>query len=144
MYSLSRKKYLQEYQKKNREKIRQYNKEWIRRKRASNRTSAREENRKYYETKLKIINSSKNNKDNYYRIKNEQVRKWRQNNPLKTIAHRKVFIAKRNGTLLQKPCEKCGNPNSEAHHNDYSKPLDVIWLCKQHHADIHIELQENY
>lgn len=25
----------------------------------------------------------------------------------------------------------------EAHHHDYSKPLQVRWLCKRHHAEIH-------
>lgn len=24
-----------------------------------------------------------------------------------------------------------------AHHHDYSKPLDVTWLCEQHHKDVH-------
>ena len=30
-------------------------------------------------------------------------------------------------------CGKIG----EAHHPDYSKPLDVIWLCSEHHAQVH-------
>jgi hypothetical protein len=44
--------------------------------------------------------------------------------------------AVRIGTLAQLACEKCGNFLSEAHHVDYSKPLEVIWLCKKHHAEI--------
>ena len=42
------------------------------------------------------------------------------------------------GDLARKPCEICGNPNSEGHHPDYWKPLDVIWLCKRHHSEIHL------
>ena len=43
----------------------------------------------------------------------------------------------RNGTLKKLPCEVCGVKKSEAHHADYSKPLEVKWLCRQHHAELH-------
>jgi ribosomal protein S27AE len=41
------------------------------------------------------------------------------------------------GRLVKQPCEKCGNENTEKHHEDYSKPLEVIWLCRQCHLDHH-------
>jgi len=25
----------------------------------------------------------------------------------------------------------------EAHHYDYSRPLEVVWVCRKHHGDIH-------
>jgi hypothetical protein len=28
-------------------------------------------------------------------------------------------------------------PDEEAHHNDYSKPLDITWLCRVHHGREH-------
>lgn len=41
------------------------------------------------------------------------------------------------GELIRQPCERCGNPKSHGHHSDYSKPLDVIWLCAAHHNAEH-------
>lgn len=35
-------------------------------------------------------------------------------------------------------CRICGNLKSEAHHDDYAKPYDVIWLCRKHHIIRHI------
>ena len=41
------------------------------------------------------------------------------------------------GVLIKKPCEKCGDPKAQGHHDDYSKPLDVRWLCAFHHREHH-------
>lgn len=35
------------------------------------------------------------------------------------------------------PCFVCGAAKTEGHHADYSRPLDVIWLCKKHHVETH-------
>ncbi|KKN08162.1 hypothetical protein LCGC14_1059390 [marine sediment metagenome] len=43
----------------------------------------------------------------------------------------------KSGSLKKKPCEKCGKENVDAHHPNYSKPLDVIWLCRRHHQMEH-------
>lgn len=59
---------------------------------------------------------------------------WRKRHPEKKKVQQAVFIALRNGTLQRQPCH-CGDEASEAHHEDYSKPLEVIWLCKKHHAE---------
>lgn len=44
----------------------------------------------------------------------------------------------------KKPCEKCGDTNVHGHHPDYSKPLEVIWLCPKHHREIHEQYQRKY
>jgi hypothetical protein len=62
------------------------------------------------------------------------VEKWKQKYPERTHAHRRVFIALRNGTLKKKSCF-CGSTKVEAHHDDYLKPLKVKWLCKFHHVE---------
>jgi hypothetical protein len=40
---------------------------------------------------------------------------------------------------MRQPCEVCGSP-AEAHHDDYDKPLDVRWLCFEHHRAHHAAL----
>jgi hypothetical protein len=40
--------------------------------------------------------------------------------------------------LIQGPCSICGEQKTiHAHHDDYTKPLDVIWLCRKHHQERH-------
>ena len=43
----------------------------------------------------------------------------------------------RTGKVVKLPCQECGVQEVEAHHPDYSRPLDVVWLCKEHHMGIH-------
>lgn len=41
------------------------------------------------------------------------------------------------GSIIPKPCAVCGDSKSEGHHFDYTRPLEVIWLCKTHHGLVH-------
>ena len=60
------------------------------------------------------------------------VKNYRANNPDHYHAHTAVNNAVRDGRL-KKPnyCSRCGRGDKviHAHHHDYSKPLDVEWLC---------------
>lgn len=52
-------------------------------------------------------------------------------------AKQAVRKAVRNGTLKKRPCIVCRERKSQGHHPDYTKPLQVIWLCSKHHNEIH-------
>ncbi len=66
----------------------------------------------------------------------QSQRRRREKHPEKRIAYQLVSKGLKNGTLVKLPCEACGDPNTQAHHHDYSKPLDVRWLCFKHHREI--------
>src|SRR3990167_2633842 len=67
-----------------------------------------------------------------------EYRKWREKNPEKYEAHKKLNIAVKKGIILKQNCQKCGiNKFVHAHHEDYSKPLKIVWLCALHHKKRH-------
>lgn len=57
--------------------------------------------------------------------------------PVKAFARGKIHELTRTGKLIRQPCVICGEPNTQAHHEDYTKPLDIIWLCNIHHIKHH-------
>ena len=63
--------------------------------------------------------------------------KWRKQFPERKNAQAKVCRALKTGKLFKQPCFMCGE-QAEAHHPDYSRPLDVVWLCSSHHRQAHI------
>jgi hypothetical protein len=62
---------------------------------------------------------------------------WGKRNPIKKAASVAVNNAVRDGRMTRQPCEVCGLAKAQAHHCDYSKPMDVRWLCSTHHAEWH-------
>lgn len=59
---------------------------------------------------------------------------------VRTRALTRSYIA--NGLLAKLPCEVCQTTKSvQAHHDDYSDPLNVRWLCVAHHAEHHKKLK---
>lgn len=62
--------------------------------------------------------------------------KYRLNNKEKLKAWLILRKAVKEGAISKEACRICGK-SAHAHHPDYSKPLEVIWLCQQHHKDIH-------
>jgi transposase-like protein len=66
--------------------------------------------------------------------------KWTEHNKEKRKIANAVNNAVRDKKLI-KPnvCQECGKTNCriEGHHDDYSKPLDVRWLCSACHRAWH-------
>ncbi len=63
--------------------------------------------------------------------------KHRQNNPDKAKARNAVSNAIRDGKLERGPCEVVGcNNKAQAHHDDYSQPFQIRWLCFKHHREL--------
>lgn len=56
---------------------------------------------------------------------------------IRTKAVNTLTYAKTKGEVAPEPCVYCGNKKSEAHHNDYTKPLEVQWMCRKHHQAWH-------
>lgn len=103
---------------KNIEQRRKYYQEW----REKNKDKTSEYAKTYKRKRLK--------RDPKYITRN--VNNWRERYPERDKAHRIVFSEVRRGNLFAEPCF-CGETKTEAHHEDYSKPLEVVWLCKIHH-----------
>lgn len=64
------------------------------------------------------------------RVRSERYRELTDN------VHYIVAEAIKHGELVRGLCEVCGSTNVDAHHDDYSKPLDVRWLCRRHHREL--------
>lgn len=63
---------------------------------------------------------------------------------LMKTARMAVRIAKRAGLISPQPCEHCGRSPKDvpiyAHHKDYEKPLEIVWLCRRCHSREHVRL----
>jgi hypothetical protein len=66
-------------------------------------------------------------------------KEWQKRNPEKRRAQNAINNALRDGKITKpENCQKCGSDGRiEAHHPDYSKPLEVAWLCNRDHVAAH-------
>lgn len=75
-----------------------------------------------------------------------EARKYRERHPKKCNARTLLLRALAQGQLFKpENCGDCGRVSRlEAHHEDYSKPLEVRWLCHDCHyqADVERHLRE--
>jgi hypothetical protein len=70
---------------------------------------------------------------------NDRYRKYRQDPVLRQriLARQFLRLQISRGKIQRGRCEVCGLPDAEGHHDDYTKPLQVRWLCREHHREHH-------
>ena len=117
------------------ENERKYMREYMRERRAkerANRSADWKDGRVKYDSDAEAQSARK-------QAAQKAVRKWQKKNPKKARAQWRLGKAVERGTV-QKPdaCSMCGKVGIICgHHYDYSKPLDVVWVCHGCHRKIH-------
>lgn len=76
------------------------------------------------------------------RAAGEISKAWRAQDKRRAAAHSAVARAIKSGRLERQPCAHCGTEKAVAHHEDYDKPLDVMWLCQPCHTKRHVALKK--
>lgn len=111
------KEYHQKYRINNKLKFRKYQKKYA------------DKNREYYQRKNKE-QYQKNKESGYH---NQKQQEYAKKYPERIKARNKVT----NNHLRDIECQKCGRKkNLEGHHPDYSKPAQIVTLCKKCHNEI--------
>jgi len=75
-------------------------------------------------------------RETHREMRKRHLRRFRKECPEKNRAHWAVYDAVRRGRLLKPDkCTQCGDGRFvlHAHHEDYSRKLDVQWLCPKCH-----------
>jgi len=86
----------------------------------------------------KKYDQSENGKQRHVRACN----KYWDSFPKKKIANTIFNHAVRDGKIIPQPCVMCGETQCiQGHHEDYSQPLCVVWMCRKHHTEYHALLR---
>jgi len=110
-----------------------------------NKEKRRECCRRYYvknkeQISLKLSNYYKTEKGR--EAKRRYYKRQKERFPEKIEARKIVKLLIACGKLKPLPCEKCGNLKVHGHHDDYSKPDIVRWLCAKCHSAYHREIRK--
>ena len=73
----------------------------------------------------------------------KSMREWRKTHNLSGVplmkararAYARVYVER--GKIKKENCIKCGSRKSQMHHEDYSRPLIVKWMCRPCHLKEH-------
>lgn len=120
----------------NRESKLEYYREYDR-----NRPNKRERAKKVSEYKNRL---RKENPEKFDSVFHKARKNYRKNHHDKYLANGKLQYALDTGKVIRpNKCSMCGiECIPQGHHYDYTKPLDVIWLCAKCHSRIHVELRK--
>lgn len=132
--------------------------ERVREKRHALGEAFRESRRTYYSENKDRINARArqyyaDNKKHIQKLQSETRKRNRAAGNARTMknrrerygnAHALVLRAIERGELAKMPCEICGEWETQAHHDDYNKPLSVRWLCDKHHKEWHAKNKPKY
>lgn len=123
-----------EYKLEHKEHIREVRKKWN----EKNKEHRAEKKREWVEKNAEHVKAyaeewEKNNKEKRRRINSRS----KTNHPYESYIRDQTNNAIKLGKLIRKPCEICGVEPTDAHHDNYNKPLEVRWLCRKCHAEWH-------
>lgn len=126
--SIAKKKiYVAEWQRKNREKRLEQSRSWYERNLEKAREMSLQATRKYLST------------EHGRKKRTQRGNEWEKKNPEKRRVHDRTMYAVETGKLIRpNECSTCQKKCiHHAHHEDYNKPMDVIWLCSSCHFYLH-------
>lgn len=124
--------YAKKYREEHREDARERTRKWVEENKERSLESCRQYYLKHKEERTAQIRAYEKTEEG-----RKKKREWYKRSFLKHHDHYlcrdrfKKAIAK--GWIVRKPCSVCGNPDAQGHHEDYSKPYEVIWFCDYHH-----------
>ena len=88
-----------------------------------------------YRTRLGVILKERRKSWAYANLSHKEKR---ERNLPGSRAGNALYWHKKQGRVEEMPCVVCGaTSHIHGHHEDYSKPLDVLWLCPKHHVGLH-------
>lgn len=146
------------YRDRNKEKIRKYSAEYRNRTKLSrkqykvkNRDSIAKKDKIYRNTnKEKILKYREENKSKIDKWNRDYSKEYSKNNRNKARAKDAVRRALKSGELKKEPCLAClvqdkkvNYKNTDGHHTDYTRSLNVVWLCRSHHMLVHKLIKQN-
>lgn len=80
-------------------------------------------------------------KESFRKKRSIVIKRWVLNNIHKKKATTILGNAVRDKRITKKNCLICGNLKTHGHHDDYTRPLYIMWLCPLHHKLRHKTLE---